>query len=70
MYDIFEPTSEIRVRTYGPAAILRYQARIEAHGDDWRDEGLFWHTDLYEMRNGRWQAVWSQATRMRTNSEV
>lgn len=21
-----------------------------------------WHTDCYEWRNGRWQAVWSQAT--------
>jgi hypothetical protein len=22
----------------------------------------FWHTDVYEKRNGRWQVVWSQAT--------
>jgi hypothetical protein len=24
-----------------------------------------WHTDCYECRNGRWQAVWSQATVIR-----
>ena len=22
----------------------------------------FWHTDVYEKRDGRWQVVWSQAT--------
>ena len=22
----------------------------------------YWHTDLYERREGRWQVVWSQAT--------
>ena len=26
--------------------------------------GLFWHTDIYERRNERWQAVWSWATRI------
>lgn len=67
VYDVFEPASEIRIRVYGRAAILRYQARIEAHGEDWRDEGVFWHTDLYELRDGKWQAVWSQATRMRAD---
>jgi hypothetical protein len=66
-YDVFEAASEIRVRMYDDAAILRYQARIQAHGDDWRDEGTFWHTDLYELRAGRWQAVWSQATRVRAD---
>jgi len=67
IYDIFEPVSEIRVRPYADAASLRYQARIEARGGVWRDEGLFWHTDLYEIRDSRWQAVWSQATRVRTD---
>jgi hypothetical protein len=22
----------------------------------------YWHTDLYEQRDGTWQVVWSQAT--------
>jgi hypothetical protein len=65
VYEVFEAASEIAVRTYRDAAVVRYRARIEVHGDDWRDGGLFWHTDLYEKRDGRWQAVWSQATRTR-----
>ena len=28
------------------------------------DSGMFWHTDVYEIRDGRWQAVWSQATQI------
>ena len=31
-----------------------------------RDRDRFWHTELYEVREGRWQAVWSQATRIQT----
>jgi hypothetical protein len=64
IYDVFEAASEPRVRIYRDAAVLRYQARIEAHGQGWRDEGMFWHTDVYEQRDGQWQAVWSQATRI------
>ena len=29
------------------------------------DSDRFWHTDMYDLRDGRWQAVWSQATRIR-----
>jgi hypothetical protein len=25
---------------------------------------MFWHTDIYEKRDGHWQAVWSHATRI------
>jgi hypothetical protein len=64
-YVVFEPASEIRVRTYERAAVLRYQARIEVHAGDTVDSDLFWHTDIYEMRGDRWQVVWSQATRIR-----
>jgi len=63
-YVVFEPASEIRVRTYERAAVLRYQARIEVHAGDAVDSDLFWHTDIYENRNGKWQVVWSQATRI------
>jgi len=24
--------------------------------------GRYWHTDLYERRDGQWQVVWSHAT--------
>ncbi len=64
-YVVFEPASEIRVRTYERAAVLRYQARIEVHAGDAVDSDLFWHTDIYEYRSGKWQVVWSQATRIR-----
>lgn len=66
-YDVFEPASDIAVRFFGNAAAVRYQARIEVRFSNQRDGGLFWHTDIYETRDGRWQAVWSQATRIRTS---
>ena len=58
-YRVFEPVSDISVLGDAPVAILRYQARISF------DEGpgfTCWHTDCYELRGGRWRAVWSQAT--------
>lgn len=64
-YSVFKPVSDIRVRLYGEAAILRYRVRIEINVGGAHDEGTFWHTDTYEIRDGQWQAVWSQATRMR-----
>ena len=64
VYDVFEPASDIAVRAYGVVVAVRYRARIEAHWNGGNDRGLFWHTDIYERRDGRWQAVWSQATRI------
>ncbi len=65
-YRVFEPASDIRVRRNGDVAVLRYEARIEMHMVDGVDRGLFWHTDVYERRDGRWQAVWSHATRIKS----
>lgn len=65
-YETFEPASPVRVRVFGSAAILRYQARIVvSDADGTTDSGLFWHTDIWEPRGDGWQAVWSQATRIR-----
>ena len=65
-YETFEPASEVRVRAHETAAIVRYQARIVIHDDEGStDSGLFWHTDIWEQRGDSWQAVWSQATRIR-----
>lgn len=58
-YQVFEPVSDIAVLGDGPVAVLRYQARISF------DDGpgfTCWHTDCYQLRDGQWQAVWSQAT--------
>jgi len=41
VYDVFESASEIRCRTYRDAAVVRYQAPIQYHGDDWQDGGIF-----------------------------
>ena len=64
-YLVFEPEADIRVRLHGEAAILRYVARIEIQLPEEVDRGRFWHTDYYERRDGRWQAVWSHATRIK-----
>lgn len=60
-YRVFEAASEIAVLGDGPVAVLRYLARISF--DD-RPGLLCWHTDCYRQRDGRWQVVWSQATRI------
>ena len=65
-YETFEPASTVRVRAFGSAVVLRYQARIVVRdAASTADSGLFWHTDIWELRGDRWQAVWSQATRIR-----
>ena len=61
----WEPEA-IDVKLYGDAAVIRYRAqlRITVKGLPNAPSGRFWHMDLYEKRNGRWQAVWSQATQI------
>jgi hypothetical protein len=62
-YLLWEP-DEIHVRLHGDAAVIRYQSQIQILVSGKLDSGRFWHTDSYEKRRGRWQAVWSQATRI------
>ena len=57
-YTAWKPVSPIRVRVHGDSAVIRYESVIELHGT----RGHYWHTDLYEKRNGQWQIVWSQTT--------
>ena len=62
-YRVWEPDSEIVVCLYGQGAVLRYRSRLHMSLDG--AEGTlenYWHTDSYELRDGRWQVVWSQAT--------
>jgi hypothetical protein len=62
-YLVFEPESEISVRSSGNLTILRYVARIVLSvrvADEL--EFRVWYTDVYEHHNGRWMVVWSQAT--------
>jgi hypothetical protein len=60
-YRVFEPASDISVKVSADLAVLRYQARITM--DPSGDADVFWHTDVYQRHAGRWQAVWSHATR-------
>ena len=62
-YLVFEPADEIAVRLYGAAAAIRYRSNLHIIAGG-QDVGLahYWHTDLYELRDGRWHCVWSQAT--------
>ena len=51
------------MRLYDGVAVIRYRSRL--HMSVAGAEGAlqhYWHTDIYEERDGRWQVVWSQAT--------
>jgi hypothetical protein len=61
-YASWEPTSPIEVRVYGEGAVIRYQSKIRLATGFGGSALPFWHTDVYEKRDGRWQVVWSQAT--------
>jgi hypothetical protein len=63
VYRVFEPISGIEVRGGGGFALLRYQARISLEEGDHLADFVCWHLDSYELIDGRWQAVWSQATK-------
>jgi hypothetical protein len=64
-YLVWEPTSEIEVHVYGDGAVIRYRAHIEIVVRGEKDVLNTWHTDSYEKRDGQWQVLWSQATRIR-----
>lgn len=63
-YRRFEPDGYMAVRLWAAAAAVRYQVIIEIDADGTAYQGRYWHTDMYELRDGRWVAVWSQATRI------
>ena len=56
----------MQVRTSATMAIVRYRVTLQLGSADAPGRPLpCWHTDSYEMRDGIWQAVWSQATEVR-----
>ncbi|MFC1457799.1 nuclear transport factor 2 family protein [Microvirga arabica] len=58
--------SDIAVRLYDGVAVLRYRAQLEVvFGGHTIPLSDYWHTDLYEDREGHWMVVWSQATAIR-----
>jgi hypothetical protein len=63
-YLYWEPDS-IAVRLYGDAAVIRYPSHLEIVVQGRHiPRQRYWHTDLYERRDGQWQVVWSQATQI------
>jgi ketosteroid isomerase-like protein len=63
-YVAWEP-GPIDVRLHGDVASIRYQAHVSFPPIDGQTRELdTWHTDTYERREGRWQVVWSHATRI------
>jgi hypothetical protein len=67
---------DMAVRTSAQMAIVRYQVTLELDSENGIDKGtgkgsgtpfLCWHTDSYELRDGAWQAVWSQATAIKSS---
>ena len=61
-YLFWEPEA-IAVRVYGNVAVIRYQSQLEVVVQGRHiPRRRYWHTDLYEQREGQWQVVWSQAT--------
>lgn len=65
-YRVFQAESEVAVQLFEDAGAVRYRARIAVEfGSGGNDSGLFWHTDIYRRTADGWQAVWSQATRVR-----
>lgn len=64
-YFFWEPES-IAVRLYGEVAAIRYRSQLEIVVQGTHiPRQHYWHTDLYERRNGQWQVVWSHATGIR-----
>lgn len=61
-YRVFEAVTDIAVRGDAQIAVVRYTARISVAEAHEQADFTCWHTDCYERRDGRWQAVWSQAT--------
>lgn len=65
-YVKWEPEA-IEVRLYGEVAVIRYQAQLELIFAGYPVPlTRYWHTDTYELHEGSWQVVWSQATEIKT----
>lgn len=62
VYTSWDP-QDIDVRLHDHVAALRYRSSMQvSFGAHQVPRADYWHTDLYEQRDGGWQVVWSQAT--------
>ena len=63
VYRLWTP-GPMAVRFTPQMALLRYPVTLAFAGDPPGQPFDVWHLDSYELRDGLWQAVWSQATRI------
>ena len=68
-YEVFEPSGPIRARVHADSAIVRYRARVHVAWEGGSDVAELCHTDYWERRGERWQAVRSQATPTSVDSD-
>ena len=62
---------EVEARVRGDAGCVRYRSTIRiVVGGQELEPGRYWHTDFYERRSGRWQVIWSQATKTSVADEA
>ena len=62
---------EVEARVRGDAGCVRYRSTIRiVVGGQELEPGRYWHTDYYERRSGRWQVIWSQATKTSVADET
>ncbi len=55
----------VRLYTASMAAVIRYRSELEiVDNGNHVPRRPYWHTDVYEQRDGRWQVIWSHATRI------
>ena len=58
--------NEFRVKVYGDAAVVRFTLRIVGLRQAQRSETVLRYTDVWIVRDGRWQCVSSQSTQVST----
>ena len=64
-YLAWEP-GDMQVRSSAQMAIVRYPVTLTLGNRSAPDAPMpCWHIDAYELIDGMWQAVWSQATAVR-----
>lgn len=62
-YLVFEPVGEIRASVNGGAGAVRYRSNLSVQiGETVLPPENYLHTDYYELRQGSWKVVFSQAT--------
>jgi hypothetical protein len=61
-FETFRPRSPIDVRLDCASAYVTYRSEIDVSfgAERWRHDA--WHTDVYELLDGKWRVVRSQTT--------